>query len=408
MADIIPFDPNKGAQPDGQGQKPSPEKKSWKQWWEAHKPNKKQVRLMLKILLAVVIVLIGLLWFVNRDRLTPERIGEWMNSTFATMGNGSGYPASIDGTKAYAMEPMGNEIAVLTDTAFQVFNSTAKEVVKEQHGFSHPAMRVTDNRALLFDRGGTSYRITGKSGSLHEEQTETAILCAAISKSGSYAVATRSQDGYLAELKVYNDQYEEIFQWSSSQQIVEIAVSPDGKSAAAILLNTKDGALTSTIALINFSTGSVATKEVSETLLTAVSYCGGRIVAVGDDRCVSLNGEGADFREASFHEGYLAGYHFSDSGVAVAVSPYEDRRDCTLAILNANCEETLTQELHAQVSSIHAEANWAAVLTEDAVLMVEKDRRITKTLEASGTFLVERGGKAYVLYGSRIEQIQLG
>ena len=407
MADIYQFDPNKGGQPD-KNPNSSPDKKDLKEYWKQHKPDKKQVRLLLKILLAVVVVLIGLFVFINRDRLTPDRIGEWMNSTFATLGQGNGYPVSIDGTKAYALEPMGNEIAVLTDTAFQVFNSTAKEVVKEQHGFSHPAMRVTDDRALLFDRGGTSYRITAKSGTLHENRTENAILCAAIGKSGVYAVATKSQGGYIAELKVYNDKYEEIFKWSSSQQVVDLAVSPDGKKGVALLLNTKDGALVSTIAVIDFSTGNIVTKEVSETLLTAVSYCDGRIVAVGDNRCVSLDAEGEDFLEASFREGYLAGYHFSNSGVAIAVSPYEDRRDCVLTLLNARCEEVLTEELHAQVSSIHSDANWAVVLTEDSVMLVEKDRGLTKTLEASGTFVLERGGKAYVLYGSRIEQLPLG
>ncbi|MCI8497436.1 MAG: hypothetical protein HFE85_04195 [Clostridiales bacterium] len=406
MADIIQFDPNKGGQPDGKPTSSQP-KKDFKAWWKQHKPNKKQAKLIIKILIAVAIVLIGFIWFVNRDRLTPERISEWMNSTFAAMGEGPGYPVSIDGTKAYALEPMGNEVAVLTDTAFEVFNSTAKTVVKEQHGFSHPAMRTTDDRTLIFDRGGTGYRVTAKSGTLFDGKTGDAILCASMGKSGGYAIATRSQEGYVAQIRAYNAKYEEIFKWQSSQQVVDLAVSPDGKKAAAVLLNTKDGALTSTIAVMEFSSGSMVTKEVPDTLLTAAAWCGGRIVAVGDSRCVSINEEGGDFQQASFYEGYLAGYHFSDNAVAVAVSPYEDRRDCVLMLLDANCGELLSEAIGAQVSSLFTDGRRAVVLTEDQVIVAEKDRGIVKTMDATGNFVLERGGKAYVLYGSRIERLDL-
>jgi hypothetical protein len=80
------------------------------------------------------------------------------------MDTGSGYPTSITGTQVLPTNLLACDgmAVTLSDTSLTVQNTTAKRVFSRQHSFSQPRMCEAGGRWLVYNLGGTGYRVEGE------------------------------------------------------------------------------------------------------------------------------------------------------------------------------------------------------------------------------------------------------
>lgn len=72
------------------------------------------------------------------------------------MGIGEGYPCELayGSVESSNFSLVDNDIVTLSNTAFTVFNSTAKQMTNRPHNLSNPMMKTNGGRAILYDMGG--------------------------------------------------------------------------------------------------------------------------------------------------------------------------------------------------------------------------------------------------------------
>ena len=109
-----------------------------------------------RIVAVLLIAVLGLVLYVNRGNLTPEKIGDWVQERVVGMGVGDGYPAAITGSQVLACNftSASGDVVMVSDTHLTALNSTAKEVLSRQHSFSFPILRLNGDQALLYNLGG--------------------------------------------------------------------------------------------------------------------------------------------------------------------------------------------------------------------------------------------------------------
>ncbi len=137
-----------------------------------------------------------------------------------TSGGGSGYPVTTDGTHILQTADYRGSLAVLTDVDLAVYNSSGAELFSVQHSYGNPYIKINGSRILLYDVGGSRYRLIGRNGDIYpEQQIEDTILEADLSYYGHTAIATSSISA-TTKVVVYNIESEEVYSYYSEDKYI--------------------------------------------------------------------------------------------------------------------------------------------------------------------------------------------
>lgn len=328
-------------------------------------------RWVYRVSVILIVSVLGLLVWFNRENLTPSNIVEWTQSKIVGMGIGDGYPSPISNgssVRAGNFASVNKEAVIVSDTALTVLNSTAKELVRRQHSYSNPVMKTAGSRVLIFNLGGTGFQVEGQSKTILKQSTPENILAGSIAANGRYALATQAE-GYRSKLTVYladgTPQY--LYQFSDCY-VTDVALNRDGTRAAVTGVSASGGAITSSVYLFEFS--DPKPKKIlkyTDNLMLTVHYGGnGVIVAVGD-LLVSTIGETGEKVDYGYGGQRLLCYAVDNGRTAVALAPYANSAASKLAILDDGGKEVSSNNLTGAASSVSIYGNTAAALADGKI-----------------------------------------
>ena len=116
----------------------------------------------------------------------------------------------------------------------------------------------------MFEQGGKQVLIFTNSGIKENFTTEREIITATISDSGTYALATGS-DQYTAAVAVYSKRNNKLYEWFSAEKIVNnLALSPNGKKMVVSSFGSANGKYDSEINVLEFDSATPVYKKSFE------------------------------------------------------------------------------------------------------------------------------------------------
>lgn len=355
------------------------------------------------ILLAAALVLVIM---ENREDLTVGNIGNWIRTKAVGLGFGDGYPVDLTGSTA---DP-GNfgadddSVYVVSDTALTVLNGSAKELFSVRHSYNNPAVSVAGDRYLLYNAGGTGYRIDTASGTALETAADCDITAAAISNSGKFALALQPAD-YAAELRVFlKDGTEQYSYKLADTYISAVALNADGTRGAVASVTSRSGELVSHITVLDFSKAEpVAEYESAGNMILSLMWSAtNRVIAIGDTQTLVSNAR-FEFEAYDYGGREITAFCTTDRRAAVSVSNYAYGGSSTLLVFENNAEPVET-ELPGRAEWISCAGSKAAALLPDMVVTADMatgalDAACDITADTKGIALANEG--AVYLMGVR-------
>ncbi|WP_283610014.1 DUF5711 family protein [Faecalispora anaeroviscerum] len=329
-------------------------------------------RWLYRVILILLISVAGLLVWFNRDNLSPQNIGGWIQSKVVGMGVGDGYPAALDNGRNVApgnFFAADKNVVVVSDTSITMLNSTAKELARRQHSFSNPVAKAWGQRVLVYNLGGTGYQVESISKAGERRIADSDILAGAISGNGRVALATESQ-GYHSRMTVYQENGKAFYTYDFSEYyITHIALNRSGTRAAVAGVAAKNGAMVSVVYLFDFgSPKPVSQLTYQDNLVLSLDYGqNGAIVAVGDQltSVISENGEKTDYGYGS--QSYL-GSAVDNGRTALLLAPYANADSASLVLVDAKGKQTASVPMGQKAESISLYGDTAAVLLSDETI----------------------------------------
>ncbi len=268
----------------------------------------------------------------------PVSFVESTENFFAGIGASGDFPVELSVSTGNDIRKVGNDVLLLTDANINLYTSGGGKIFSRQHGYSNPKAVCSTTRVLTFDSGSTSYRIDNRSETVIDSACSGAILCAAISHNGTYALNTYSSQ-YICETTVYSNEGEPRFRWNSAEQhITAIALSNDGKQLAVGSVAAKNGKYVSNVRIFNInSTEAVMVQEFPDELILSLSYNNdGSWGAVFENSYVTVFND----REPvllSFNEGALNSLDITNSDYDLLVlSNYNDESQNRVLVVDSN------------------------------------------------------------------------
>ncbi|MBQ2672065.1 MAG: hypothetical protein IJG00_04600 [Clostridia bacterium] len=355
-----------------------------------------------------------ILW-VNRVNLSPGNVILYANGKFCSFGVGQGFPYTFDGTKIATenLKVHDGNIFALSDTSFEIINSSGKLVRKVKHKFSNPCLKISGVRQLIYDIGGKNLKIESCSGSIYDKETEKEIITAAISDSGTYGIVTRSIT-HNAELNVYNKNNIEKYKYRFSDcHVTDMVLSSDGKEGLISAISAQNGEIVSTIYILDFKSEiPKAQFKLENNMVTDVEYLpNGKFAAIGDKYMSFINIKSKTTENYFYNEKILKFYEINkEHGVYCCMSSSANKSDDELIFVNTSGKKTYEVKIPENLIGISWRKNKIAGLSSDKILSLNENGKLNgyiKTKHHDKKVILLPGSNAYVLHSEAIDKIKI-
>lgn len=360
------------------------------------------LHLLFRLVLVVVLVLaVALLWR-NRNRLAPAALVEWFDRVVTGGEGGNGYPVAISGSQVIAMQSLGSQTAVLTDTSLIVYNSAGAVLTDRHHTYGKPVLHTGGEYMLITESGGSRYSLSTRKEILYSGQTANTLRNASVDEDGRIVLVTGSTQSYMSEVLVVDRSGKELFHWYGADiTAVDAAVSPGGKRVAVLGLSAQGGEMRSTLQLFPLA-GKEAKAEYTYSgtgamMVSLRCFNNGNLGVVGDSAAWICD-PGGSTEIYPYGDAELLGYAFSEKGLGLVTRGLgESDGGSFLGISPSGKQQqpvTFTGEFRHVAAS---ESGWY-LLTDDTLYDLTSDGVSRRAEAARDSLMVtELNGKPLVL-----------
>lgn len=343
---------------------------------------------------AVGLILLALVLFLFREPLNLDAVGRFLRYAGARRSQEYGsYSFDAHSSNSYAAWDGG--LALASVSGLRTLDAYGRAVCTEDAAMRAPALRTGSGTLLLFDVGGSHAAVLPKGGKTPVSlDVDGRIFDADISTGNTVCVAA-SESGYKTVLRVYNNKQKEIYRWFSASRFLPLcAVSPDGRTMAAVSYGQKDGAFCCFLVIFRTNREDPEYEiELGGGLVYDVRFLSNdRICLIGEDEIRMVRTDGSKVGSFDLQSWYLSDYAPEGDGfVLAALNMYKAGNRCTVATVSADGEQIASCFVDDEILDVSAAGRYAAVLTTRELTVYRRDltvySRVPNVWMASGVLL---------------------
>lgn len=275
-------------------------------------------------------------------------------------------PDSITGIESYS-----SGLVMLTDTALVYLDSNGKNLSSNSHQYSQPVMVKGGSTVLLYDKGGTSFRIEKNSKIYNTYTTTNSITVATVDKKGNYAYVLNEDGGFQSHLYVYSYNGKKLFEWGSSRDYcISTALSDNGKNIAVSMLGVRNGEYVSKVILFNFKDSeALYTAEFADCTVFRLEFLSGKNVAAFTDNGIYvIDSKGEVQKRAEYASTEIMHSAVTDKGLsAIALASHGNTKDSLLNVLDKRMNSSFLLEYNSEIMNVRTSDKFTAVLLGDRI-----------------------------------------
>ena len=383
-------------------EKNTPEESSGK---EKESPRREHVFLRrLGVLLVTILVVLGAVTVALLSK------GNYLDRVRRWLAYGSGaeenlYAFAADDNNRYGQ--IGEYLVVVNQNYVQFLTDDGEAYLAQQVQLSTPAMDIGGDLAVAYDVGGQNLYVFSKDGEqMHLELDEGyGFICAGLNDQGYLAVVAQ-ESGYKGAVTVYNPQQEKIFAYrSSSQFLIDAAVSADSRSVLIAALGEEGNAFCTDLLYYHLDeTESAGTTTLSDHLTMTLQNLGDSYASVSDKDISFLDKNGACTGSFAYESLYLLDYALEGQDFsALLLNRYRSGSVGTLVTVGRDGQVAGARDITEEVLDISAAGSYVAVLYSDTLVVYNRQLEEVSRLEGTGYashVLMSSDGSALVIAGN--------
>ncbi len=269
------------------------------------------------------------------------------------------------------IEGYSSGLVMLTDTALVYLDSNGKNLSSNSHQYSQPVMVKGGSTVLLYDKGGTAFRIEKNSKIYNTYTAANPITVATVDKKGNYAYVLNEDGGFQSHLYVYSYKGKKTFEWGSSQDYcISTALSDNGKNVAVSMLSVKNGEYLSKVSLFNVKESEAAyTAEFPDCTVFRLEFLSGKnLAAFTDNGVYVIDKNGNVDKRAEYAPTEIMHSAVMNKGLsAVALASHGNTKDSLLKVFDEKMNNSFSLEYNSEIMNVRTSDKYTAVLLGDRV-----------------------------------------
>ena len=341
--------------------------------------RKRAIRHFIVLIFLFIIIFIFYLLF---DKIKDFDIKTRVNDIMISMGTGPGYPTAISGREPIKFYQVSGMPAILNDSNNYVYNTKGKTISNIPHGFNIPVAEAKNGKILLYDLGGQRLQIHSLSKKIIDLEFDQSIINADISESGSFAVAT-SSDNYVGEVSVFNEKGKNVYIWSSAHNVItDISISPKGDYLAVATINAQSGDAFSCLYIFKIDTQTYKKIEFKNEYPLSVKFRKNNEVTFITDKSIkSFTNSGRSIGSYDFSDKILVNFYDENINTALVLSEHGKKSEFIIVQLNNKCEALSEYKLNKEVFDIITDEKGCCIACEDSTIFIDIGGEVTDTVD---------------------------
>lgn len=364
------------------------------------------------ILLAVAAAVLGLYYF--RSDITM-----WFREIQARQQEDESSAASPfsriafepDSDNVYAL--FGDSLAVINKGNFKLYSADGTEQFALQLSYSRPALCVSEEQIIAYDRGGTNLTVASKTALIGTLEIPGEIISVETNGSGYFAV-THEDARYRAVVSVYDDRQNLIYQWQTSEYyVMRASLAPDGKSMTATAYTQNDGEFISRMIYFDLdrSDSYRARTDIGGTIVTNAYYIANDTVClVGDDRTIVTDIDGTILYEYEYGSDMVKTGAAAEGYVVLTMLDRTSGLGAKVVLFAPDAEAALVTNTNDDIRKMAARGDYIAVLyTQGVQLFSGSLEPLSAEVDVSQVrdILVSKDGRVLLIYASDAGYVDL-
>lgn len=320
------------------------------------------------------------------------------------------FPYYLESSSDLSFDMIGNDIAILNDDSFTLINSnSAKQKIKEQHGYANPIIKSNGEYSIIYDQGSYKFRLYNSKENIYEDKTNNKIFCANVSSSGTVGIVTTS-DNAKAEIIVYDKALNKMLSYEVHNGFVtSIALDSGANRIAFAVTSSKNAQLITNVYVMKLGDKEPFATFTYNDRIIDLNFSSKNLYIVGST-FVSLIKNMKDEIKIFEDEIELKAYSFNKNGsLNLAVSNYKGASVDDVVCVNTNGKIISRFSCEDRIKDLYSDKYEIAVLTNDYVIIYnlrngkEKNRYL---VDDSYTSILENSSDIYLKHQSLVERIK--
>ncbi len=339
------------------------------------------------IIVATLVLAFLIVFLLSRFGIVP--LGSLAARAGAVLsGDEKRFPLGINTDSTLDVDKIGSNLLVLTTDNYTVYSEKGRELFSSPHTFARPAVCVSGDRAVIYDRGGTGYKLITASKELYSGDASGTILAAAHGKKGNYALATRA-NGATSRLDVYNRNHGVVFSYQSAEEyITSVTLSDDGKFAGIAAFGAKNGDLYTVVTYFGFAYKEPLNRQVFNGVSPLkIDFTSDTSLTLFTEKGIYRVRKSAKKNDtvATFYQSEFSSYSENEKGrYAVVLAKYGSSDKYEILLYNGYGKKVDSFSCDEPVRSVALSKKYVFALTQEHILVYNFHGGLVSKIALSG------------------------
>lgn len=329
----------------------------------AMRKRKKRRRVFRQSIWLLLLAMTVLVLYRQRDVWLPklETIGLRHQTQLQEAQDGN-FPLYIFGDNEFQIAQSAGNLLVLNDSYLYVYETDGSLLSSRQHTYGSAMMQTAGNYVLLYESGGTHFRLETTEKNRFEKTLTDPIVFGRVSGNGLTAIVTGA-DTCACRLLVFNQKGQQIYERNCVERIADLTFHPDEGGCYAVSIRAEEGGLVSVVHSYSFTASEdIWSSQPLDTLAISVyNTSEGELFLLGDTMSCFLTAQGNLLTSYVYPDALSCGC-FAGNTAALLLTNSEKRTE-SLVILNNMASSPILRSYDKDIKDI------AVVPEQDAVLV---------------------------------------
>ena len=292
-------------------------------------------------------------------------------------------------------------------SAVSVFTAGGRRTLKSNNEYYSPNIVCCDKYVLVYDSAGSAFSVYNSFSQVYTEQLDSPITDATFAPDGSFAIATKNEDG-KAVIRFYGKDLKYRGNVPDSRYVMDMSLSADGDRFCKVSYQAGTGKGLSTLTLYDIASKQTASKlgevEIDGEFPIGCSFIDGDRIALLTNTSVYIYDKNCKQTEKlNFYGESIRAFEVSADGVAVVTGSESQKR---VVVFDKKGNLAYNGAISENVSALSLEGNYLFMRTANGVIRTDTRKKENEFLECdSGKMLIYGEDTAMVCGDARAEYL---
>lgn len=366
-------------------------KKTPKQDIYTMRKRKKQRKVIQQTFWMLFLTITILVLYQRRDSWLPklETIGiHHENHRQGSIGESiENFPLYINGGSEYDADAVSGKLVILSDSYLHVYETDGELLSSRQHTYGSAMMQTSGEYILIYENGGTHFRLETVSKTHFEKNLSDPIIFGRISENGQIILVTSAKN-CVCKMFVFNQKGQQIYERDCVDRLIDALFYPDDSGCFVVSMEGVNGSIQSTVHSYSFTQKRDiwVSQPLDMTVFSIYNTVDGSVFALGDTQCCYLDAKGNIESQYVYPNELKKG--ICVNGTAMLVLTNHEMRSESLVMLHEHSLVPIVKQYDKEIKNIGwiPETDSVLVHLRNQFDTIDQNGEVINTLQTADGF----------------------